>query len=116
MLRNQIIGRNSKFILFILTHITKIMNFVFCIFNRLFEKRYELQELNFFANSYKWGETQLEDLLCPCSDNPVSWRNPGEDFAFVYRLIWGIRLDGDSSTETTAVVKNIRQLRNFALG
>ncbi|KAK7595428.1 hypothetical protein V9T40_013253 [Parthenolecanium corni] len=82
----------------------------------IFEKRYELQELNFFLKAYQWDQIEADHLLNPCTDSAMSPKCPGGDYDFVYRLIWGIHLDGDPTTEITAVVKNIQQLRDFALG
>lgn len=84
-------------------------------FHSLFEKRFELQELNFFMDSHQWCRIPQDSLVCPCADSQVNLKSP-DDFSFVYRLIWGIYLDGDSSIETSTVAKNIRQLREFALG
>lgn len=105
-----------KRIILFLNRIFAVRAFIFYVSNRLFEKQYELQELNFFKKPFGWDEIDPDNLYCPISDDSASWRHPGGDFDFVYRMIWGIRLDGDSSVETTAVVKNIKMLRNFALG
>lgn len=43
-------------------------------------------------------------------------KHPAEDFSFVYRLIWGVNLDGNPNTDKESIMKNIQQMRDFAEG
>lgn len=54
----------------------------------------------------------------PCIDEEgrKNFKEPADDLNSVYRLIWGIELDGDPSTRLNQVTKNLTILEDFADG
>ncbi len=90
--------------------------YIFFFLIRLFKKKYELQDIHYNVNSYHWGLIPEEKLMNPCTERSVTHNHPADDFDFVYRLIWGIELDGNLKVEKEMVKKNVDQLKQFAEG
>lgn len=74
------------------------------------------QELHYHTETYKWNLLPHDKLLNPCIEEGDEMTEPADDFTSVYRLVWGIELDGDPRNRAEIVKKNIEQLNNFAEG
>ena len=83
---------------------------------RLVWRKWESEEMFFTTESHKWGQICSDRLLNPCTDELTEINEPAEDFTSVYRLIWGIELDGDRSVRTEMIKKNLVLLQEFSIG
>lgn len=84
--------------------------------NDLIWQKWTPEEMFFTTNAYKWGQISTDRLLNPCNEELTEVNEPADDVTSVYRLIWGIDLDGDKSIRTEMIKKNINLLNEFSMG
>lgn len=94
---------------------TKLMIYI-RIF-RLVWHKWESEEMFYTTEAHKWGKISSDRLLNPCGNDPeLNIEEPAEDFTSVYRLIWGIDLDGDKDARVQLIRKNLCLLNEFSSG